>query len=103
MSSLSLAIVGSASPCPGGRRDPRGTCGLARSPALAGHVGQAAAQPAAPTYVSLNMCTDQLLLDLAQRSRIVGLSPFARDAARTSTAMSDGDIPILSGTLKRSC
>jgi iron complex transport system substrate-binding protein len=44
------------------------------------------------------MCTDQLLLDLAQRSRIVGLSPFARDAARSSTAMNVGDIPILSGT-----
>jgi iron complex transport system substrate-binding protein len=58
----------------------------------------ASSQPAAPTYVSLNMCTDQLLLDLAERSRIVGLSPFARDAVRSWAAVTVGDIPVLSGT-----
>jgi iron complex transport system substrate-binding protein len=58
----------------------------------------AQAQSAAPTYASLNMCTDQLLLDLADRSRIVGLSPFARDAVRAWPEMPLGDIPILSGT-----
>lgn len=48
--------------------------------------------------VSLNMCTDQLLLDLAPTGQILGLSPFARDAARSWAAPRVGTIPILSGT-----
>ncbi len=44
------------------------------------------------------MCTDQLLLDLADRSQIAGLSPFARDAARSWAAEKADGLPILSGT-----
>lgn len=55
--------------------------------------------PAAPARIaSLNMCTDQLLLDLVPATRIVGLSPFARDAVRSWAAGKAGDLPILSGT-----
>ena len=36
--------------------------------------------------ISINMCTDQLLLDLATPAQIAGLSPFARDAARRPRA-----------------
>jgi iron complex transport system substrate-binding protein len=44
------------------------------------------------------MCTDQLLLDLADRSQIAGLSPFARDAARSWASEKAEGLPILSGT-----
>ncbi len=44
------------------------------------------------------MCTDQLLLDLADSSQIAGLSPFARDAARSWAADKAAALPILSGT-----
>jgi iron complex transport system substrate-binding protein len=62
-----------------------------------------AAAPAQPPglparVVSLNMCTDQLLLDLAELSRILGLSPFAADATRSFLAARAKDLPILSGT-----
>jgi iron complex transport system substrate-binding protein len=48
--------------------------------------------------VSINMCTDQLLLDLADRSQIIGLSPFVKDAARSWAAASAKGLPVLSGT-----
>lgn len=48
--------------------------------------------------VSLNLCTDQLLLDLAPRERIAGLSPFAADAAQSFLAGRVQGLPILSGT-----
>jgi len=61
--------------------------------------GIAAAQVAPPARViSLNMCTDQLLLDLAKPEQIVGLSPYAADAARSFLATQARDLPILSGT-----
>jgi iron complex transport system substrate-binding protein len=48
--------------------------------------------------VSLNMCTDQLLLDLAPEGQIIGLSPFAKDALRSWSAAKVEALPILSGT-----
>jgi iron complex transport system substrate-binding protein len=48
--------------------------------------------------VSLNMCTDQLLLDLAPPGQIAGLSPFAADAARSFMAERARGLPILSGS-----
>lgn len=48
--------------------------------------------------LSLNMCTDQLLIDLAPPERILGLSPFARDAARSWAASRAEGLPVLSGT-----
>jgi iron complex transport system substrate-binding protein len=47
---------------------------------------------------SINLCTDQLLLDLADPAQILGLSPFAKDAARSWAAAKVADIPVLSGT-----
>jgi len=59
---------------------------LVRSPARAADL---------PRMVSMNVCTDQLLLKLADPNQIVGLSRFSRDASWAA-----GDIgrhPILSG------
>lgn len=61
--------------------------------------GPAAAQDAprpAPRVASLNVCTDQLLLALADPDQIVGLSPYARDAGRAWVAQA-GRYRILSG------
>jgi iron complex transport system substrate-binding protein len=61
--------------------------------------GYAAAQTVPPPRViSLNMCTDQLLLDLAEPDQIAGLSPFAADGARSFMATEAAALPILSGT-----
>jgi iron complex transport system substrate-binding protein len=57
------------------------------SPALAG-----------PRVVSINMCTDELLLDLAPAHQIAGLSPFARQAVRAGGAQRLAGLQILSGT-----
>jgi iron complex transport system substrate-binding protein len=54
--------------------------------------------PRPERIISLNMCTDQLLLDLAPTGQIVGLSPFARDVARSWAAGKVEALPILSGT-----
>jgi iron complex transport system substrate-binding protein len=48
--------------------------------------------------ISINMCTDQLLLDLASPGQIMGLSPFARDPALSSMAAKAEGLPVLSGT-----
>jgi iron complex transport system substrate-binding protein len=48
--------------------------------------------------ISINMCTDQLLLDLASPGQIMGLSPFARDPALSSMAAKAAGLPMLSGT-----
>jgi iron complex transport system substrate-binding protein len=51
-----------------------------------------------PRIASINMCTDQLLLDLGRREQIVGLSPYARDSARSWAASQAEGLPLLSGT-----
>jgi iron complex transport system substrate-binding protein len=75
---------------------------LAGGVVLAAGCGVAHAQPegqaAKQRIVSLNMCTDQLLLDLAAPSQIAGLSPFAADPARSWAARQARALPILSGT-----
>jgi iron complex transport system substrate-binding protein len=68
--------------------------------ALAGALVFAAA-PAlaeAPRIVSINMCTDQLLLAIADPEQIIGLSPFAQDTERSWAAGRAMDHPVLSGT-----
>lgn len=55
------------------------------------------AQPL-PRVASINMCADQLLVDLADPRQIVGLSPFARDPARSFVARAAQALPVLSGT-----
>lgn len=47
---------------------------------------------------SINMCTDQLLVDLARPDQIVGLSPFAHDGWRSWAAARARAFPALSGT-----
>lgn len=60
---------------------------------------QALSQSGTPQrVVSLNMCTDQLLLDLAPAGQIIGLSPFAKDSTRSWFAQKVEAIPILSGS-----
>ena len=62
--------------------------------ALSGHAAQTATLP---RIASMNVCTDQLLLALADPEQIMGLSRFARDGWQSAAA---GDIrryPVLSG------
>ncbi|MGL5114707.1 MAG: ABC transporter substrate-binding protein, partial [Beijerinckiaceae bacterium] len=46
---------------------------------------------------SINLCTDQLLVALAQPERIIGLSRFARDVATPAMAQAAQRLPRLSG------
>jgi iron complex transport system substrate-binding protein len=59
-------------------------------------LGAAQAQP--QRILSLNLCTDQLLIDLAEPERIIGLSPYARDASRSWVSERVARLPALSGT-----
>lgn len=47
--------------------------------------------------VSINLCTDQLLLALADPSQIAGLGPYARDPERSFFAARAAPYPSLSG------
>ena len=71
-------------------------CALAHM-ALAPIPPAVAQSPHPPRIASINMCTDQLLLDLARPERIAGLSPFARDTARSWAAQKAQTLPLLSG------
>jgi len=61
--------------------------------ALAGPAGAAEL----PRLASINLCTDQLLMTLADPAQILGLSPYARDAARSWDAAKAAQFPKLSG------
>ena len=50
-----------------------------------------------PRVASINTCTDQLLLALADPEQILGLSPYSRDAARSWAAEAAKHYPKLSG------
>ncbi|NVN85985.1 MAG: ABC transporter substrate-binding protein [Rhodopseudomonas sp.] len=50
-----------------------------------------------PRIASINVCTDQLLMTLADRSQILGLSPYSRDPVRSWDAAKAAQFPILSG------
>ena len=50
-----------------------------------------------PRVASINTCTDQLLLALADPEQILGLSPYSRDAARSWAAEAAKRYPKLSG------
>ena len=62
--------------------------------ALAMSTGAPAA--AAPRIVSMNICTDQMLLALADPAQIIGLSRFARDG-RLGWVQGAQKFPVLSG------
>lgn len=59
------------------------------------------ANPAAggerPTFASLNLCTDQLLLAIADAPQILGLSVYSHDPARSWFAEEAARFPRLSG------
>jgi iron complex transport system substrate-binding protein len=55
-----------------------------------------ASPAAAPRIVSMNICTDQMLLALADPAQIIGLSRFSRDA-RQGWVEGAQKFPILSG------
>src|SRR3984885_877469 len=50
-----------------------------------------------PRIASINVCTDQLLMALADPAQILGLSPYARDPARSWDAAKARQFPQLSG------
>jgi iron complex transport system substrate-binding protein len=50
-----------------------------------------------PRIVSMNVCTDQLLLSLAEPAQIVGLSRYSRNAGESFAAGEARRFPILSG------
>jgi iron complex transport system substrate-binding protein len=54
-----------------------------------------AAEP--PRIASINLCTDQLLVTLADPQQILGLSPYSRDRARSWDAAKAAQFPKLSG------
>ena len=56
-----------------------------------------AALAEAPRIASINVCTDQLLLALADPQQILGLSPYSRDAVRSWAAKDAAKYPRLSG------
>ena len=50
-----------------------------------------------PRFASINLCTDQLLMTLADPPQILGLSPYARDPARSWDVAKARQFPLLSG------
>jgi iron complex transport system substrate-binding protein len=50
-----------------------------------------------PRFASINLCTDQLLMTLADPGQILGLSPYARDPARSWDVAKASQFPLLSG------
>ena len=65
--------------------------------ALLGGVASAPASAAGPRIASMNLCTDQLLMTLADPGQILGLSRYSRDAWQSYAASDARRYPILSG------
>ncbi len=69
--------------------------------AMTGGAGSASPEPAAPVagkprrVVSVNLCADQLVLALADRDQIAGLSRNAADPEMSAAAGAVGDLPVL--------
>jgi iron complex transport system substrate-binding protein len=59
---------------------------------------QAAVPANLPRIASINLCTDQLLITLADPPQILGLSPYSRDPARSWAAAQADSFLRLSGT-----
>ncbi|TDR90101.1 ABC transporter substrate-binding protein [Enterovirga rhinocerotis] len=55
------------------------------------------APAAGPKVASINLCTDQLILILADPDQVLGLSPYARDDKRSWAAAQADTFPRLSG------
>jgi iron complex transport system substrate-binding protein len=65
--------------------------------AVVAMVGNGAAAPELPRIASMNVCTDQLLLTLADPGQILGLSRYARDRLQSWAADDARRYRILSG------
>jgi iron complex transport system substrate-binding protein len=59
--------------------------------------GTAAHTAELPRFASINLCTDQLLMALADPEQILGLSPYARDPVRSWNVAKANRFPQLSG------
>jgi iron complex transport system substrate-binding protein len=72
---------------------------LLRSIAVAAYaaVGGSSLAAGLPRIASMNVCTDQLLIPLADSAQIVGLSRFSRDAWQSSVGGDARSFPALSG------
>ena len=79
------------------QRDRRRTTFLTM--ALLTCVGLQSASRAAelPRIASINLCTDQLLVTLADPAQVLGLSPYSRDPAQSWDAARAAQFPKLSG------
>ncbi|MFC0238886.1 ABC transporter substrate-binding protein [Rhodopseudomonas telluris] len=71
--------------------------GLVVVASLAAGLPWAAHAAPLPRIASINVCTDQLLMTLADPEQILGLSPYARDEARSFLASQAASFPKLSG------
>ncbi len=77
----------------------RGGAKRLRAVAILTCIGLPGASHAAelPRIASINLCTDQLLVTLADPAQILGLSPYSRDPARSWDAAKAAQFPKLSG------
>jgi iron complex transport system substrate-binding protein len=64
---------------------------------LAGALSAPAPAAGLPRIASMNVCTDQMLITLADPAQILGLSRFSRDAGQSFAADDARRFPILSG------
>jgi iron complex transport system substrate-binding protein len=81
-----LGLIGAAAP------QPRATAPLVR-------LAPASAPSARPQrIVSLNLCTDQLLIQLVERDRIAAITYLARDAHASAMAAEARGLPLTAGT-----
>ena len=71
--------------------------GLATGLAMFAGLSAPAFAAGLPRIASMNVCTDQLLLPLADPEQILGLSRFSRDAAQSWAALDARRYPVLSG------
>src|SRR5256885_16163456 len=55
------------------------------------------AHAAGPRIISMNICTDQMLLAIADPEQIIGLSRFSRDARQGLLGNGARRFPLLSG------
>jgi iron complex transport system substrate-binding protein len=70
---------------------------IAAALAMFGGISAPALASGLPRIASMNLCTDQLLMSLADPAQIVGLSRFSRDAWQSYAANDARRYPILSG------
>lgn len=61
---------------------------------------QASENTTLPSVVSLNLCTDTWVLQLAAPEQIVGLSPLARDASLSRLYVEAADFPVIQATVE---